>query len=196
MTLAPTYRRRLHERALEQYGFITTADAAELGVPAVEVRKLARRGGLTREGFGLYRFDDIPTTGREGYMQAVLEVGRDACLYADAVLALHDLALVNPARLRVAVPRRVQKGTLPATIKVVPLDIPAEDRTVFEGIPTTTIARAILDCIGIVMPDRLLDAAKDADERGLLRRRDRERVFAALGGDDVARGTETSPAAH
>ena len=34
MGLAHTYRRLLHERALEQRGYITTVDAAELGVPA------------------------------------------------------------------------------------------------------------------------------------------------------------------
>ncbi len=45
--LAQTYRRRLHERALDQYGYVTTRDAAELGVPPVEVRKIAARGGLT-----------------------------------------------------------------------------------------------------------------------------------------------------
>jgi predicted transcriptional regulator of viral defense system len=179
--LPATYRRRLHERALEQYGYVTTADAADLGIPRIGLQLVAHRGGLTNVAYGLYRFDDIPATGREGYMEAVLAVGRDAFLYADAVLALHDLALVNPVHIRVGTPRVVRKRTLPPTVRVVRVTVPADDLETYEGIPCTTIARALLDCIGIVMPDRLLDAANDADARGLFRRRDRERVFAALG---------------
>jgi predicted transcriptional regulator of viral defense system len=115
-------------------------------------------------------------------MEAVLAVGRDAFLYADAVLALHDLALVNPARTRVGTPHRVRKGTLSPTIEVVRVSLPPEDLEVYEHIPTTTVARALLDCVGIVMTDRLLEAAADAADRGLLRRQDRDRVLAQLGG--------------
>jgi predicted transcriptional regulator of viral defense system len=55
MALRQTYRRRLHERALDQYGYVTTRNANELGVPAVELRKLHQRGGLEHVGHGLYR---------------------------------------------------------------------------------------------------------------------------------------------
>ena len=66
-----TYRRRLHERALDQYGYVTTQDAVDLGVPAVELRKLHQRGCLEHVGQGLYRFEDIPTTPRDEFMEAV-----------------------------------------------------------------------------------------------------------------------------
>jgi predicted transcriptional regulator of viral defense system len=182
--MAETNRRRLRERALEQYGFVTTRDAQDLGIALNTFHVLVHRGGLTRTAYGVYRFpyEEIPATDRDAYMEALLAVGPEAFLCSDAVLALHDLALVNPVRIRVGTPKRVRKGTLPQTIEVVRVEVPKEDREVYEGIPTTTIARAILDCIGIVMPERLLDAAKDADARGLFRRRDRDRVFAALGG--------------
>ena len=96
MALTDTYRRRLHDQALEQYGYVTTRDAAEVAVPAVELRKLAQRGGLERVAYGLYRFEDIPRTGRDEFMEAVLRVGPEAYLSHDAVLALHDLGLANP----------------------------------------------------------------------------------------------------
>ena len=99
--MAATARRRLHERALEQYGYITTRDASELGVSLNALHVMVNRGGLTRIAHGVYRFDDVPATGRDSYMEAVLSVGEGAFLYADAVLAVHDLALVNPTRLRV-----------------------------------------------------------------------------------------------
>lgn len=185
--MAETNRRRLREIALEQYGYVTTRDAERLGITLNAFHLLVHRGGLARTAYGVYRFapEEIPVTGREGYMEAVLAVGAEAFLYADAVLALHDLALVNPRRIRVGTPKRVRKVTLPPTVEVVRIDVPDGDREIYEGIPTTTVARALLDCIGIVMTGRLIDAANDAADRGLLRRKDRERVLARLGGPDA-----------
>lgn len=167
--LADTYRRRLFEKALDQYGYVTTDDARELGVPAVELRKLAGRGGMQRVGHGVYRFDAVPRTARDEFMEAVLRVGRDAHLTGDAVLALHDLALVNPRRIRVGTRRRA-RPKVPATIEIVKDDVAEDEVTVYEGIPATTVARALRDCRGKVMTDRLLDAVTEAERRGLIRR--------------------------
>jgi predicted transcriptional regulator of viral defense system len=167
--LRATYRRKLHERAFERYGYFTTKDAAELAVPLIALGMVLRRGGLTHISYGLYRFDDVPVTGREAYMEAVLRVGEDAFLMADAVLALHDLALVNPTRLRVGTSRR-SRPRVPRTIQIVRTDISPQDLTVYESIPSTTVARALTDSLGIVMTERLVAAANEAAERGLLRR--------------------------
>ena len=180
MALATTYRRQLHERALDQYGYVTTGDADDLDVPAWAVRQLAARGGLTRHGHGLYRFDDVPVTGRDEFMEAVLAVGDGAHLVGDAVLALHGLADVNPARIQIGTPKRARR-TLPETIEVVPRHDRPDDLTTYEGIPTTTLARAIRDARGVVMRDRLIAAAREAAERGLLRRREVDEVLAELG---------------
>lgn len=179
MALATTYRRQLHERALEQYGYITTRDAVEIGVPAWAIRQLAARGGLTRRGHGVYRFDDVPGTDRDEFMEAILEVGEGAHLVGDAVLALHRLANVNPRRIRVGTPRRARVAVARTVEIVRRRDLP-EDLTIYEGIPTTTVARALLDARGTVMTERLVDATREARERGLLLRREADRVFAAL----------------
>jgi predicted transcriptional regulator of viral defense system len=179
MALAPTYRRRLHERALDQYGYVTTRDADEIGVPPGELRKLSSRGGLEHVGYGLYRFEDIPRTGRDQFMEAVLRVGPDAYLESDAVLALHDLALANPRQIHVATPRRDRRKH-PDFLKVERRSLPADERTLYEGIPATTIARALLDCRGVIMDERLIEAAREAARTGLLRRRDAQRVLSDL----------------
>jgi predicted transcriptional regulator of viral defense system len=178
--LAATYRRQLHERALEQYGYVTTRGAAQLGVPAWAVRQIAARGGLTRRAHGVYRFDDIPATDRDEFMEAVLLVGEGAHLVADAVLALNHLAVVNPRRLRVGTPRRVRIAT-PANVEIERRDDHAEDLTAYDGIPATTVARALLDARGLVMTERLAEATHEARERGLLRRGEADEVLAALG---------------
>ncbi len=178
--LAVTYRRKLHEHALENYGFITTRDAAELGVPPVEVRKLTARGGLTHVARGLYRFDDIPYTGREEFMEAVLRAGDGAFLTGESVLALHDLAQVNPRVITVGSPRHV-RADLPPTVEAHERTINPGDLTIYEGIPSTTIARALLDCRRTVMHARLEAAIERAAERGLLRRSEQARVRKAIG---------------
>ena len=180
-----TYRRKLHDVALENYGYVTTRMAAGLGIPVVELGKLSARHkfssipALTKLAYGLYRFDDIPITSRDQFMEAVLRVGPDAYLVGDAVLALHDLALVNPRRIRVGTPRRLRPN-LPDSIEMVLMPLPPEDLTNYEGIPSATVARALLDCRATVMQDRLLAAAHKAREEGLLRRGEVDRVLAEL----------------
>jgi len=168
MALRQTHRRRLRERALDQYGYVTTRDADELGVPAVELRKLHQRGGLERIGHGLYRFEDIPPTANDEFMEAVLRVGEGAVLAGDAVLALHDLGRAHPRRLRVATPRRVRRQ-LPSFITVEQREVPRGEQTIYEGIPAMTVAEAIRDCRGRLMPERLVEATVEAAHVGLIR---------------------------
>lgn len=179
MALKATYRRRLHERALDQYGYVTTRDADDLGVPAVELRKLHLRGGLEHIGHRLYRFEDIPPTPNDEFMEAVLRVGEDAVLAGDAVLALHDLGRAHPRRVRVATPRRVRRR-LPPFIEVEQRDVPPAKRTTYEGIPAMTVAEAIRDCRGLLMPERLIDAVVEAVRAGLIRKAEATRLVEEL----------------
>lgn len=69
---------------------------------------------------------------------------------------------------------------LPNLIEVVVVKIPLSDLTVYNGVPSTTVARALLDCRPIVMGERLIAATHDAAARGLLDPSEVERVLAAL----------------
>lgn len=173
------YRQTVREIALDQYGYVTTRDAADAGVPAVELRKLAARGALTNVAYGLYRLADARPTEYDQFAEALLRVGDGAYLRGDAVLALHQLALVNPRRIRVGARRRV-RASLPEFIDLREEVAPNEDLTVYEGLRATTVARALLDCRGQVMTDRLLDAAKQAKAEGLLTGREYAWVRRAL----------------
>ena len=62
MAAAATYRDRVRQIALGAYGYVTTRQAAEVGVPAVELRKLAARGALVNVAYGLYRVPDAPAS--------------------------------------------------------------------------------------------------------------------------------------
>jgi predicted transcriptional regulator of viral defense system len=180
LVLADTYRRRLYDRAIDQYGYVSTNDAEDLKVPAVELRKIAQRGRVRHVAYGLYRFDDVPPNSRDQFMEAVMRVGPTAYLTHDAVLALHDLGLVNPRRIRVGTRLRARPH-LPDFIEVIREQLDPHDLTVYEGIPSATVARALIDCRMLVMGERLAVAAREAVQRGLIPRRDVERVFAELG---------------
>lgn len=179
---ADTYRRRLAARAEDQYGYITTHDATELDIPPVELPKLAATGGLSHIAYGLWRFNDQPRTDRDQFMEAVLRVGVDAYLTHDAVLAFHELAHVNPRRIRIGTPHRA-RARMPDFVEVVRQQIDPADLTIYEGVPSATIARALIDCREIVMHDRLLDAVATAQRKGLIRTREVQRVLNAIDHD-------------
>jgi predicted transcriptional regulator of viral defense system len=178
--IAVTYRRRLRKAANRGFVTPTTADAA--GVPQIEVRKLASRGWLDHVARGVYCFADLVDDERAQFYEAVLSVGPDAYLTRDAVLAFHDLALVNPRRIRVGTKRRVRRQ-LPDYIEVVREDLPASDLTSYDGLASATVARALRDCIGTVMTDRLVDATQHARDEGLIRRREHAGLLEELGAD-------------
>ncbi len=180
MVLVDTARRRLHERGLDRYGYVTTRDAQQVGVAPVELRKIAHRGGVEHVAYGLYRFEDVPRTGKDELIEAVLRVGDEAYLTHDAVLALHDLALVNPRRIRVGTPKRV-RPKLPVFVQMIRRQLEPEELTVYEGIPSTTVARALHDCIGVVMVERLVEATREATRRGLVNEDEAQRALAELG---------------
>jgi predicted transcriptional regulator of viral defense system len=177
-----TYRQVLWRHALNHHGLVTTSDAERLHIPSVELRKLAARGFMVNRARGVYRVHDAPESPTDQFAEAVSTVGGDAHLTGDAVLALHDLAHVNPRRIRVATTRRI-RGRVPDFIEVVHGTQPEDEITTYDGIRSSTVARALLDCQASVMADRLRQAAHDAAERGLLTRREREQVEQALGGE-------------
>lgn len=147
-------------------GYVSTDDAAAVGIPAVELAKIAGRGLLRHVAHGLYHFDDMPPTRYDQFNEAVRRVGDDAYLTREAVLAPHRLANVNPRSVRVGTRRRVRR-TLPDWIEVVKEDIDDEHFISFEGIPTTTIIAAFRACRDRAMSDRLLAAVPVARTNGL-----------------------------
>ncbi|ACZ29493.1 hypothetical protein Xcel_0454 [Xylanimonas cellulosilytica DSM 15894] len=168
------YRDIVREVALDHFGYVTTRAAAAAGVPAVELPKLAARGGLENVAYGLYRVPDIPPHPFDQFAEALLRVGDGAYLHGESVLALLGLADVNARRIKVATPRRA-RPTLPPFIEVTRTRA-GEDTTVYEGLESQCVADAILECRDQIETRRLNDAAKAAREQGLLTTHEWHRV--------------------
>lgn len=165
--LRTNYRQRLWEAAADHFGYVTTKDAIELGVPPKELPKLVEHGGLEHIAYGLYRFQQYPHTERDQYAEAVLRVGADAYLTGDTVLVFHNLTPLAPRHLRVGVRRRV-RAKVPVWIDLHQEFVPEADITTYEGIPAKKVAKAIEECIPIMMGERLLGAIKVAREQGII----------------------------
>lgn len=165
--LGANYRQRLWEAATNRFGYVTTQDAIELGVPPKELPKLVEHGGLDHIAYGLYRFQQFPHTAMDQYAEAVLRVGDDAYLTGDTVLAFHNLTPLAPRHLRVGVRRRV-RAKMPVWIDLHKELVPETDITNYEGIPAKRVAKAIEECIPNMMGERLLEATKIARGQGLI----------------------------
>lgn len=163
------YRGLVRELALGEYGYITTKQAAEIGVPAVELRKLAARGALINVAYGIYRVPDAPASVFDQFAEALLRAGEGAYLRGDSVLALFGLADVNPRKIRVVVPKRT-RAKMPAFMDVTKPPADAPNLTRYEGLLAMRVADAILDCRGRIERSRLVDAARDARKDGLVTR--------------------------
>lgn len=163
---ALTYRRVVRALALDSYGYITTKQAAEAGVPAGELPKLAARGGLDHVAYGLYRVPDVPATDFDQFAEALLRVGDGAYLHGESVLALFGLADVNPLQITVATGRRA-RPTLPPFVHLKHLRSDVRT-TVYQGMLAQPVADAILECRGQIENERLMEAARQARKDGLL----------------------------
>ncbi len=174
MAAETKYRDIVREIALDQYGYVTTRQAAEAGVPAIELPKLAARGGLENVAYGLYRLADGPAGPFAPFAEALMRAGEGSYLHGDSVLALFGLADVNPRRIRVAVRRR----TRPKLPPFIELTLVKDDvvTTLYEGLRSQRVADAILECRGCIEPSRLLGATEEARKEGLMTRREWQRV--------------------
>lgn len=162
------YRRDLWEVAVGCHGVITVASADDAGVPAVELRKLASRGALRSHGLGVYTHRDVPATPFTQPAIAVALAGEGAFLERESVLHLHDLGQFNPRKIRVGTRRRVRR-TLPEWMDLeYRPDIADEDLADCQGVPATTVERALKDMERRMPPDRWTVIVEQARQRGLL----------------------------
>jgi hypothetical protein len=160
------YREIVRQIALDHYGYVTTKNAVEAGVPAVELPKLAARGGLENISYGLYRVPDMTPTANDQFAEALLRVGEGAFIHGESVLALFGLADVNPRKIKVAVSRRA-RPKLPPFVELTYVKGNSQT-TFYEGLKAQPLADAILECRGRIEAERLLDAARQARKDGLL----------------------------
>lgn len=161
---------KLYEAAADRHGLITVEDAAELGIHRKQMLSWETMGRLERCGRGVYRLTHHVPTPYDHFAEAVALVGRGSVIYGDGVLAMHNLALVNPPQIQVAVAKRVRRS-LPSWIRLVKKTDDMRKET-FEGIACQPVADAIRTCRGTIMKERLVEAIDEAARQGLIDRQE------------------------
>jgi predicted transcriptional regulator of viral defense system len=156
----------IYEIAADNYGLITFGEAQDAGVTSVELRRFVKNGRLERLGQGVYKLTHYIPTPYDQYAEAVALVGPGAYLHGESVLAMHNLALVNPLKTTVAIARRTRKK-LPEWVLVVAAG-KHDEVTGYEGIPSQSVADALRFCKGLVIKERLADALRIAVHEGLV----------------------------
>ncbi|MPV50686.1 MULTISPECIES: type IV toxin-antitoxin system AbiEi family antitoxin domain-containing protein [unclassified Pseudactinotalea] len=163
-----TYRRDLWEVAVSHHGVVTVASADDAGVPPVEVRKLASRGALRRYGHGVYVHRGAPTSRLTEPAVAVALGGAGAFLQRESVFDLLGIGQFNPKRIRVGTRRRVRRA-LPEWMALESrVDVPDADITRYDGIPATTVRRALEDLRPRMPHERWRALLDEAELRGLI----------------------------
>lgn len=177
--------------AVDGFGLITSARAAELGMSNAELVQQARMGRFTRVARGVYRVSVWPPQPEAPYAIAVKAVGDEALLYGESVVALLDLAPTDTSTIWVATPKRVRRTidisaeiirsseAAPASVKIIrSREI---DPVSIKGIPCQPIADAIISASTTMGINRAREALVEAVHRGYItrvERADTERGFA------------------
>lgn len=169
--MAGKLQRAIFGIAEDNYGYVTVAEATEVGVSRHRLADLARLGSLDQVSFGVYRIVDFPASELDSYFAATLwPQGTRGVLSHETALDLWDLCDVNPAKLHLTVPRghRVRRE-VPALYKLHHTDLSDDEITLHEGIPITTVERTLWDCLrGGTRRDLLLKAIDAAMARNIL----------------------------
>jgi very-short-patch-repair endonuclease len=147
-----------------QHGVVTRPQLLGAGLSSRAIERRSERGWLHRIHQGVYAVGH-PRLTRDGrWMAAALACGPGAVLSHRDAAALWALLPSARATIDVTVPkrRRAPTGIQPHHQRIEPDEI-----TTVAGIPTTTVARTLLDLAAVETQDRFERALDEAERRGL-----------------------------
>lgn len=158
---------------VDDFGLVTSAEAAELGMSNAELVQQAAKGKLVRVARGVYRMPVWPSQPQAPYAIAVRAAGEDAFLYGESVVALLGLAPTDPTKIRIGAPRRIRRDLGPGTTVV---RVDGVTPVILEGIPCQPVADAIVSAAKTMGSSRALDASREALSQGIITPDDAERI--------------------
>jgi predicted transcriptional regulator of viral defense system len=159
----------LYPLAERRAGYVTTAQAAEVGVSRQQLSYLARTGALQRVAQGIYRLYRFPAQRFEDVIVACLWVGDDAVASHDTALAVYDLTDAMPAVIHVSTPRLFRGQRRGIVVHTAPLG--DGERAERVGVPVTTVERTITDVLARSGEELASSGAEQALAQGLVTRR-------------------------
>jgi predicted transcriptional regulator of viral defense system len=158
--------------AEEQAGYITPAQAEELGVHRNTLRDQAHAGGrVERAGRGLYRLRFYPRSPFEHIAAAWVRAGPDvAAVSHESALELYSLADVAPADVHLTLPREYRHRRPPEGVRFHWPRMPLQTDEVRRvgAVRATSPERTLLDLLEAgTQPEQIQLAVRQALERAL-----------------------------
>ena len=174
---------RLYEVTAGQEGLFTTQQAAEAGYSPQLLVHYVNSGRAVRMRRGIYRLVHFPAGEHEDLVAAWLWSEQAGVVSHQTALALHDLSDVLPALIHLTLPSAwlQRRFRVPDGIVLHHAYIPADERTWFGAVPTTSVRRTLNDCARAgLAPDLLRQGAEQALRRGTVKLSDLGPVQTAL----------------
>jgi len=162
------------EIARRQHGVVTRSELLAAGLSAKEVARRARSGALLPEYRGVYRVGHRAPSTEATYLAAVKACGRSAVLSGPAAAHLWRLTKGRPPPPEVTA--RKEKRVPGLTTRRC-RSLEREDRTLWRGIPVTTVPRTLVDLARTLDEEEL---AKACHEAGVIYRTTPAHVEAVL----------------
>ena len=148
--------------AERQHNLIHLTQLQALGLGADAVRKRAAQGRLHRVYQGVYAVGHGRLTQKGRWMAALLACGQSAVLSHRSAAALWNLRRDNRANTDISLPSRSARSRpgidIHRTVTLSPADV-----TTHKGIPSTTLARTLLDLAEVVNSRGLERAIEQAE---------------------------------
>lgn len=170
---------KLRAEALDQHGYVTAAQAADVKVTPSSLSMLVKRGRLSRVAHGVYRVPQVAPTSFDRFMLALLWTGcEEAALSHETALDAYGVCDVNPTAIHVVVgaSRRIRRSGGEGYV-VHRQDIPDCQVGWWEGMRCVKLAVAIQQCFDAGTPRYLLvQAVENGRRKGLLTMSDTRRL--------------------
>jgi very-short-patch-repair endonuclease len=156
----PSADRAVAAVAANQFGVVTRQQLSEcgLGAGAIDYRVATKRLQLLWRGVYAFGHRELRPEGR--LLGAVLACGPDAVLSHRSAARLWGLLVTARPAIDVMVPARTGRGRRLGIDLHRVRRLDDQDLTQVKGIPTTTVARTLVDLCEVV-PDRLVERALD-----------------------------------
>lgn len=166
-------------------GLLTSKEARTAGIADSVLVRLTQRGRLERVSRGVYRISHYPADRFAQYREAVLWAkasgGPELVLIShETALLLYGVSDVNPARVHITVPVTARlRRARPRWITIHHAGIVPAEINEYEGIPVTSLERAIVDVLGSTKRiDLARQAIDDGFKKGLLKRSEAKDLIA------------------
>jgi very-short-patch-repair endonuclease len=159
--------RAIHELAARQHGVVARRQLLRIGLgeDAIDHRLSSGRLGKIERGVYALGHQELRREGR--VLAAVLAIGDHVVLSHRSAAALWGLRPWSGAFVEIT--RRGPGGTLrrPGRIQHRSADLPSSEITIERGVPTTTVARTLLDLAAVVPAHHLRRAVERSDQAEL-----------------------------